>query len=112
MRISQAGIRNARPTTRFAISTGDRRERQLGLNRGSSRRLAASSKRPPTVSALSALRQATRGLTTIGIGLAPTGRATAPVIGALRRADAIKWSQPTHSGPRRPRPRSAAPWRG
>ncbi len=83
----------------------------MGLKRGSSRTLAAPRRQSLAVPALSALRLATRGLKTINHSAA-AARDAKPVGARLRRADAIAWSQPTYTGPRRPRPRSAAPWRG
>ncbi len=107
MRISQAGIRSARPVTRFVSPAMGSRESHLGLRRGVPR-LSPAGSRTPSAATLDTLRNAARSLSTRGRGT--TNRAVA--VTDLRRADAVIWSQPTHSGTRRPRPRSAAPWRG
>jgi hypothetical protein len=110
MRISQAGIRSARPTTTFAVSVGRHREAQLGLRRGASARLAHVSGRSIGGLTLAALQSAARSLRTVDRKPAK-GRGSAS-LHDLHRADAVSWSQPTNSGSHRPRPRSAAPWRG
>lgn len=110
MRISQTGIRSARPITTFAVSVGRSREAHLGLRRGASSRVAQVSGRPTAGATLASLHTAARSLTTTprnpskGRGRVSTSD--------LHRVDAVNWSQPTNSGSHRPRPRSAAPWRG
>lgn len=112
MRISQAGIHSGLPTTRFAAPASNRRERQLGLYRKTPAQITARPGAQARVPLLAALRHAARSLTSVQSASGGGSRATVSVGHRLRRSDAMTWSQPHDSGSRRPRPRSAAPWRG
>ena len=111
MRISQAGLQSGQPTTRYATSAGNRRERHLGLRRNVTGQMTAHAGSHARVPLLAALRSAARSASSA----APATRAEAArltVRPQLRPSISITWSQPMGSGSRRPRPRSAAPWRG
>jgi hypothetical protein len=111
MRISQAGLKSGHPTTRFATSAGNSRERHLGLRRGVTGQMTAYAGSHARVPLLAALRRAAR--TTHSAEPAPRPEAARlNVRPQLRPSISITWSSPTGSGSRRPRPRSAAPWRG
>jgi hypothetical protein len=111
MRISQSGLQSGHPATRYATPAGNRRERQLGLRRGVGGQMTAHAGTTARVPLLAALRSAARSTSsTESSHRAQAARPTAQP--ALRPSFSITWSSPTGTGSRRPRPRSAAPWRG
>jgi hypothetical protein len=111
MRISQAGLQSGHPTTRYATSAGNRRERHLGLRRGVTGQMTASAGSHARVPLLAAVRRAARSASSAET--APRAEAARLMVRPqLRPSISFTWSQPTGSGSRRPRPRSAAPWRG
>jgi hypothetical protein len=111
MRISLSGLQSGHPTTRYATAAGNRRERHLGLRRGVGGQMTAHAGTTARVPLLAALRSAARSSSNAENtqrGLAPRAMARPN----LRPSFSITWSSPTGTGSRRPRPRSAAPWRG
>jgi hypothetical protein len=111
MRITSAGLKSSHPTSRFSRSPNTRRERQLGLKITAATRMTTHPGSHARVPLLASLRQAARSSSSAESAT----RATAPkTTAASRLAPAISftWSRPAGSGSRRPRPRSAAPWRG
>jgi hypothetical protein len=110
MRISHAGISSGRPTTRFAAPASNRREPQLGLRRGNPARMTPHPGARARVPLVAALRLAARSVNTAEADRPSHG--AGHIASRLRRSDSVNWSQPHDSGSRRPRPRSAAPWRG
>jgi hypothetical protein len=111
MRISQAGIHSGLPTTRYAAPASNRRERHLGLRRKTPAHITAHPGARARVPLLAALRHAARSPTRVQSGSNGLSRGVSAAP-RLRRSDAMTWAQPHDSGSRRPRPRSAAPWRG
>jgi len=112
MRNTRAGFRSSRPTTRFAAPTATRRERQLGLRRAARGQLHARADARAGVPALASIRRAARSMVHVRSTTAPLAGDDVPTTLRLRRMSPISWSQPNGSASRRPRPRSAAPWRG
>jgi hypothetical protein len=111
MRISQTGLQTGHPVTRFATSAGNRRERHLGLRRGLTGQMTPHAGSHARVPLLAAVRRAARSAN--NAEAAPRAEAARlQVRPQLRPSISFTWSQPTGSGSRRPRPRSAAPWRG
>jgi hypothetical protein len=108
MRISPAGLRSGLPTTRFAAQISSSREPQLGLRRRLAPQVTAHQPDTARAPLLAALRSASRAVQ------APTRAVDAPLSRrlVLRRSDSVSWSRPTIGRTHRPRPRSAAPWRG
>ena len=101
MRITSAGLKSSYPTTRFGRSPSNRRERRLGLKVTAAARMTTHAGSNARVPLLASLRQA--------------ARSTAPApakVSRLTPTVSFTWSRPAGSGSRRPRPRSAAPWRG
>lgn len=109
MRMTTAAIRANRPTTRFAIPTGLRQQRALGLRRASRLIRPATPARLARLSPLAALHRAVRALQR-PIGVRPS--AARGMRRALLRSDAMRWSGNTAGNAHRARAHSAAPWRG
>jgi hypothetical protein len=109
MRNSQAGLRSGHPSTRFSPSPGHRGAPQLGLRRGLPTRMTAHPGQTARVPLLAALRGAARTVTPAQSSVPATSKTN---VVRLRPSVSISWSQPANFGSRRPRPRSAAPWRG
>jgi len=112
MRISQAGLKSSHPTTSFSLPPSNRRERQLGLRRGPQVQMTTHPGARGRVPLLAALRQAARSVTSADLAARPALAAPTAAPSRLRPSISITWSRPTGSGSGRPRPRSAAPWRG
>ena len=108
MRITSAGLKSGHPTTRFSRFPSSRRERQLGLRIPTRPHMTAHPGSHARVPLLASLRQAARS--TSGIESAPRTNATVPA--RITPRVSFTWSRPAGTGSRRPRPRSAAPWRG
>jgi hypothetical protein len=110
MRITSAGIQSGHPKTRFSRSPMTRRERQLGLRPAASVQMTAHPGSRARVPLLASLRQAARSTSTAESK--NHGAAKTRISSPLAPVVSFTWSGPAGSVSRRPRPRSAAPWRG
>ena len=111
MRNISAGLKSSHPTTRFGRSPSTRRERQLGLKITAATRMTTHPGSHARVPLLASLRQAARSSSSVESATRGSGLKTTAA-SRLAPAVSITWSRPAGSGSRRPRPRSAAPWRG
>jgi hypothetical protein len=110
MRITSAGLKSGHPTTRFSRSPSTRRERQLGLRISTRPHMTAHSGSHARVPLLASLRQAARSASNVESAARETPAKSAPA--RIMPSVTFTWSRPAGTGSRRPRPRSAAPWRG
>lgn len=110
MHVTLAAIRASRPRTRFATPAAHNRQRHLGLQRGP--RTTPVVHRPSAhhLRQLALLRGAAR--TAVIAANTTPGAQLGRLRQAVARHDTIAWSSPAAAGLRRPRLRSAAPWRG
>ncbi|HEY8134825.1 MAG TPA: hypothetical protein VIF08_02210 [Candidatus Limnocylindrales bacterium] len=109
MRITSAGLKSGHPTTRFSRSPSTRRERQLGLRISTRPHMTAHPGSHARVPLLTSLRQAARSASNVEPATsAPAASAPARITPSV----SFTWTRPAGTGSRRPRPRSAAPWRG
>jgi hypothetical protein len=109
MRITSAGLKSGHPTISFSRSPSTRRERQLGLRIATRPHMTAHPGAHARVPLLASLRQAARSTSNVE---AATRGTPAAASARIAPSASFTWSQPTGTGSRRPRPRSAAPWRG
>jgi hypothetical protein len=109
MRVT-SGLKSGHPTPRFSRPSSTRRERQLGLRISTRPHMTAHPGSHARVPLLASLRQAARSAS----NAEPATRAAQPASVPARIAPSVSftWSRPAGTGSRRPRPRSAAPWRG
>ena len=112
MRITPAGLRSSHPTTRFGRSPSTRRERQLGLRVTTATRHDHASRQPRARATAGVAAPGRAELVERRVGDTRQLAARQRPPHASRHSISFTWSRPAGSGSRRPRPRSAAPWRG